>query len=65
MRIMKTGEPCPCCGQAIPAMLPVDKRLLASIVAESLAVRDALLRRKLPMETWRQIGAALAQDGEG
>ena len=28
-------------------------------------LRDALLRRKLPMETWRQIGAALAQDGEG
>ena len=28
-------------------------------------LRDALLRRKLPMETWRQIGAALAQGGEG
>ena len=42
MRIMKTGEPCPCCGQAIPAMLPVDKRLLASIVAEGLAIQDAV-----------------------
>ena len=42
MRIMKTGEPCPCCGQAIPAMLPVDKRLLASVVAEGLAIQDAV-----------------------
>ena len=42
MRIMKTGKPCPCCGQAIPAMLPVDKRLLASIVAEGLAIQDAV-----------------------
>lgn len=42
MRIMKTGEPCPCCGQAIPAMLPVDKQLLASIVAEGLAIQDAV-----------------------
>ena len=42
MRIMKTGEPCSCCGQAIPAMLPVDKQLLASIVAEGLAIQDAV-----------------------
>ena len=42
MRSMKTGEPCPCCGQSIPAMLPVDKRLLASIVAEGLAIQDAV-----------------------
>lgn len=42
MRILKPGEPCPCCGQPIPANQPKWKLLLLSYVAEGMSLIDAI-----------------------
>ena len=42
MRILKPGEPCPCCGQPIPDGLPTEQMVLISWIAEGIALRDAM-----------------------
>lgn len=42
MRILKPGEPCPCCGQPIRDDLPRCKLLLLSYIAEGLSLMDAI-----------------------
>lgn len=42
MRILKTGEPCPCCGMPIRDDLPRWKLLLLSYIAEGLSLMDAI-----------------------
>lgn len=41
MRILKPGEPCPCCGQPIPAGLPTRTMVLLSWLAEGNTLRHA------------------------
>lgn len=42
MRILKSGEPCPCCGTPIRDDLPRWKLLLLSYIAEGLSLMDAI-----------------------
>ena len=42
MRILKPGEPCPCCGMPILDDLPRWKLLLLSYIAEGLSLMDAI-----------------------
>lgn len=42
MRILKPGEPCPCCGAPIRADLPRGKLLLLSYIAEGISLLDAV-----------------------
>lgn len=42
MRILKHGEPCPCCGQPISDTLPRGKVLLLSYIAEGVSLMDAI-----------------------
>lgn len=42
MRILKPGEPCPCCGTPIREDLPRWKLLLLSYIAEGLSLMDAV-----------------------
>lgn len=42
MRIVKPGEPCPCCGAPIREDLPRWKLLLLSYIAEGLSLMDAV-----------------------
>lgn len=42
MRILKPGEPCPCCGEPIPANQPKWKLLLLSYVADGMSLMDAI-----------------------
>ena len=42
MRILKPGEPCPCCGQPIKEELPRGKMLLLSYIAEGVSLIDAI-----------------------
>ena len=42
MRILKPGEPCPCCGTPIRDDLPRWKLLLLSYIAEGLSLMDAI-----------------------
>lgn len=42
MRILKPGEPCPCCGNPIQKGLPMDTMLLLSYIQLGLELRDAL-----------------------
>lgn len=42
MRILKSGEPCPCCGIPIRDDLPRWKLLLLSYIAEGLSLIDAI-----------------------
>ena len=46
MRILKAGDPCPCCGRPIPDGLPGDTMLLISYIAEGMAIRDAVTTAK-------------------
>lgn len=50
MRILKPGEPCPCCGQPIPANQPKWKLLLLSYVAEGMSLMDAIYAMAEVME---------------
>lgn len=40
MKILKPGDPCPCCGEPIPEGLSGETMLLLSWLAEGKAVRD-------------------------
>ncbi len=42
MRILKPGEPCPCCGQSIPDSTPRAKILLLSYIAEGMSLMDVI-----------------------
>lgn len=42
MRILKPGEPCPCCGQPIRVDTPRGTLLLLSYIAEGLSLMDAI-----------------------
>lgn len=42
MRILKPGEPCPCCGKPMRDDLPRWKLLLLSYIAEGLSLMDAI-----------------------
>jgi len=50
MRILKTGDPCPCCGQPIREGLPAETIILLSWLAEGISFRRA-------MESWEEKGA--------
>lgn len=47
MKILKPGDPCPCCGQPIPEGLPTEQMALISWLAEGLALKRA-------MEKWEE-----------
>jgi len=42
MRILKPGDPCPCCGQPIPEGLPMKTMMLLSYIQHGLELRAAL-----------------------
>lgn len=42
MKILKPGDPCPCCGRPIPASLSSEKMLLLSWIAEGMNIRRAV-----------------------
>ncbi len=42
MRILKPGDPCPCCGQPLPEGLPTETIALLSWLAEGVALHDAV-----------------------
>lgn len=41
MKLLKPGDPCPCCGQPIMEGLPTEKILLLSWLAEGKAILSA------------------------
>lgn len=57
MRILKFGEPCPCCGQPIRDDLPRWRLLLLSYIAEGLSLMDAISAMTEVMELPPQGGA--------
>ena len=42
MKILKPGDPCPCCGQPIPDGLPTWNMLVLGYIAEGMAIKDML-----------------------
>lgn len=46
MKILKPGDPCPCCGEPIKEGVPMDTLLLLSWVADGLALTEALKNYK-------------------
>jgi len=42
MRILKPGDPCPCCGQPIREGLPMEKIMLLSYIQCGMELREAL-----------------------
>lgn len=42
MRILKPGDPCPCCGQPIRAGLPMAQIMMLSYIRYGLELREAL-----------------------
>lgn len=42
MRILKPGDPCPCCGQPIKEGLPTEAIMLLSWLQEGKELREAL-----------------------
>lgn len=42
MRILKTGETCPCCGTPIREGLPMAQIMMLSYIQYGLELRDAL-----------------------
>ncbi len=42
MRILKTGDPCPCCGQPIREGLPMETMMLLSYIQYGMELREAL-----------------------
>ena len=47
MKILKPGDPCPCCGRPIKEGLPTDTMILLSWLAEGMTLRQA-------MENWEE-----------
>lgn len=41
MKLLKPGDPCPCCGQPIPDGLPTENILILRWLAEGKAILDA------------------------
>lgn len=41
MKILKPGDPCPCCGQPIPEGLPEWNMVVLGLIAEGMALYDA------------------------
>ena len=41
MKLLKPGDPCPCCGRPIKEGLPTEKILLLSYIAEGIALAKA------------------------
>lgn len=39
MKLLKPGDPCPCCGRPIPEGLPEKRMLLLSWLAEGMALK--------------------------
>lgn len=46
MKILKAGDPCPCCGRPIPAGLPEWKMVVLGYIAEGMALHDAITTAK-------------------
>lgn len=44
MKLLKPGDPCPCCGRPIPEGLPIEQMALISWLAEGLALERAMKR---------------------
>ena len=42
MRILKPGDPCPCCGQPIKEGLSADKIILLSYIQYGLELKESL-----------------------
>lgn len=42
MRILKSGDPCPCCGQPTKEGLSTDKIILLSYIQYGLELRESL-----------------------
>lgn len=42
MKLLKPGNPCPCCGRPIPEGLPEKRMLLLSWLAEGMALKKAM-----------------------
>lgn len=74
MKLLKAGDPCPCCGRPIPEGLSAKRMLFLSWFAEGVTIvaekagrdiTDDVLRGVLQGEVtldikgWRQIGKAL------
>lgn len=55
MRILKTGDPCPCCGQPIKEGLPTETIMLLSWLQEG---KD---RQKIRAKTFQGVGKAMAE----
>ncbi len=56
MRILKPGDPCPCCGQPIPEGLPMEKIVLLSYIQDVLEERESLKgdgeNEDVPLTKW-------------
>lgn len=46
MKILKPGDPCPCCGESLKEGLPMDTMLMLSWIAEGLALSEAMKNYK-------------------
>lgn len=64
MRILKPGEPCPCCGQPIRDDLPRWRLLFLSYIAEGLSLMDAISAMTEVMELPPQGGAEFETTGK-
>lgn len=42
MKILKPGDPCPCCGNPIPEGLDSSTMILLGYIAEGMTLRDAM-----------------------
>lgn len=42
MKILKPGDPCPCCDHPIPEGLPGSDMMLLSYIAEGMSIKDAM-----------------------
>ena len=43
MKILKPGDPCPCCGHPIPDDLPEWNLVVLGYIAEGMSLRDAMV----------------------
>ena len=58
MRILKAGEPCPCCGEPIQAGLPEETMLVLSYIADGMALKSVLDEMRGIDATERVVGDA-------
>lgn len=42
MKLLKPGDPCPCCGRPIKEGLPTETMIFLSWLAEAIAIRKAI-----------------------